>query len=67
LSRDNRRRLLLVNRRNRDIEITVPQAGGATVQYVDQSTGFQPPASAKLADDQVRLGGYAVAVVEFAR
>jgi hypothetical protein len=64
LSRDNKRRLLLVNRRNRDIEIAVPQAGGATIQYVDQTTGFQPPASAELAGDAVRLGGYAVAVVE---
>ena len=64
LSRDNQRRLLLVNRRNRDIEITVPQAGGAIIQYVDQTTGFHPPASAKLAGDAVRLGGYAVAVVE---
>jgi hypothetical protein len=67
LSSDNQRRLLLVNRRNRDIEITVPQAGGATIQYVDQTTGFQPPAAAKLAGDRVRLGGYSVAVVEFAR
>jgi hypothetical protein len=65
LCRDNQRRLLLVNRRNREIEITVPQAGGASIQYVDQTTGFQPPASAKLAGDTVRLGGYAVAVVEF--
>jgi hypothetical protein len=64
LSRDNQRRLLLVNRRNRDIEIAVPQAGGAIIQYVDQTTGFHPPASAKLAGDAVRLGGYAVAVVE---
>ena len=64
LSRDDKRLLLLVNRRDRDIEITIPEAGGATIRFVDQTTGFQPPAWAKLAGDTVRLGGYAVAVVE---
>jgi hypothetical protein len=64
LSRDNQRRLLLVNRRDRDIEIKVPQAGDATMQFVDQTTGFQPPSSAKLESDTVKLGGYSVTVVE---
>ena len=65
VTRENQRRLLLVNRRNREIEITVPQAGGATIGFVDQTTGFQPPASARLAGETVRLGGYSVTVVEF--
>lgn len=67
VSRDNKRRLLLVNRRDREIEITVPNAGDATIRFVDQTTGFQPPASAKLAGDTVRLGGYSVAVLELGR
>jgi hypothetical protein len=64
VTRENKRRLLLVNKRNSDIEITVPQAAGATIWLVDQTPGFQQPASAKLAGDAVRLGGYSVAVVE---
>jgi hypothetical protein len=66
VSSGNRRRLLLVNRRNREIEITVPGGTGATMRFVDQTTGFQPAASTKLGREVVRLGGYSVAVVEFA-
>jgi hypothetical protein len=65
LSRGNKRRLLLVNRRNRDTEVTVPGAAGATMRLVDQTTGFQPPSSKTLKEEVVRLGGYSVAVVEF--
>jgi len=64
-TRNGRRRLLLVNWRNREIEIEVPQAEGATMQFVDQTTAFDPPASATLSSDTVKLGGYAVAVVDF--
>ena len=59
------RRLLLVNRRNREIEVTVAGATGATLRFVDQTTGFQPAGSRTLKQEVVRLGGYSVAVVEF--
>ena len=65
LSRGNQRRLLLVNRRNRDIEVAVAGAAGATMRFVDQTTEFQPPSSTTLKQEVVRLGGYSVAVVEF--
>jgi hypothetical protein len=65
LSRGNKRRLLLVNRRNRDIEVAVAGAAGATMRFVDQTTEFQPPSSTTLKQEVVRLGGYSVAVVEF--
>jgi hypothetical protein len=66
VTRDHHRRLLLVNRRNRAIDIEVPQASGATMRFVDQTTGFEPPAAVKPAADGIRLNGYAVAVIEFA-
>jgi hypothetical protein len=66
LTGGNHRRLLLINRRNRDVEITLPGAVGATMRLVDQTTAFQPPSSATLKQEVVRLGGYAVVVVEFA-
>jgi hypothetical protein len=65
LSSGGKRRLLLVNRRSRDIEVTVPGAAGAAMRFVDQTTGFQPPSSTTLKQEVVRLRGYSVAVVEF--
>ena len=66
VGRDNKRRVLLVNRRDRPMEITLPEAGGATMRVVDQTTGFQPASGTRLESDTVRLGGFAVAVVELA-
>jgi hypothetical protein len=60
---DGKRRVLLVNKRNRPFEVTIPGAGGGQVHRVDQTTALQPPASARLSDDNVTLGGFAVAVV----
>jgi hypothetical protein len=60
---DGRRRILLVNKRNRPFEIIIPGASGGQMDRVDQTTALQPPASARLSDDQVTLGGFAVAVV----
>ncbi|HXK06709.1 MAG TPA: glycosyl hydrolase family 39 [Verrucomicrobiae bacterium] len=64
LVRDNKRRLLLVNKRDREIEVTIPQAAGGTIHYVDRTTGSQPASSAQLSGDLVKLGGFSVAVVE---
>lgn len=60
---DGRHRLLIVNKRNRPFALSVPGATGGTVERVDQTTGFQPPASAGMSDDSLTLGGFAVAVV----
>ena len=65
ISRGGKRRLMLVNKRNREIEVAVAGAAGATLRFVDQTTGFQPPASATLKQETVRLGGFSVAVIEF--
>jgi hypothetical protein len=62
-SRAGKRRVLLVNKRNRRFEVSIPGATGGQVDYVDQTTAFHPPASVKLTSDTVTLNGYAVAVV----
>jgi hypothetical protein len=62
---DGQRRLLLVNKRDRDLEVSLPGAAGGTVKRVDQTTAFQPPASAPMKADTLNLGGFAVAVVTF--
>lgn len=60
---DGKRRVLLVNKRNRPFEVTVPGASGGEMERVDQTTALEPPASTKLAGDTFTLGGFAVAVV----
>ena len=39
---DGKRRILLVNKRDRPFDITVPGATGGQEDYVDQTTGFDP-------------------------
>ena len=62
-TRDGKRRVLLVNKRNRRFDVSVVGASGGQVDCVDQTTGFQPPASTKLSSDTVKLSGFSVAVV----
>jgi hypothetical protein len=63
LTRDGKRRVLLVNKRDRTFEVSLTGSSGAQVDYVDQTTAFQPPASQKLSGESLKLAGYAVAVV----
>lgn len=59
------RKLLLVNKRDREIPVALP--GRATrVQYVDQTTKGGAPASQTPNSETVTLGGLAVAVVTLA-
>jgi hypothetical protein len=60
---DLKKRVLLVNKRNRGFEVSITGASGGQLDYVDQTTGFQPPATEKLTAETVKLGGYSVAVV----
>ena len=60
---DGKKRVLLVNKRDRPFEISIAGAAGGSEQYVDQTTAFQPPTTAKLAGEKVTLGGYSVAVI----
>ena len=63
VTREGRRKVLLVNKRNRLFAVSLPGAQGASVEHVDETTGFQPPAAGKLTRDQLPLSGFAVAVV----
>lgn len=59
------RKLLLVNKRNRDFELTLPGRAG-TVEYVDQTTKGDSPVKQSLSGNQVTLRGFGVAVVTMA-
>jgi len=63
VTRDGQRRVLLVSKRNRLLEATLPGAAGARVEVVDQATGLQPPATTQLKGEKLNLEGLAVAVV----
>ncbi|HUI41194.1 MAG TPA: glycosyl hydrolase family 39 [Terriglobia bacterium] len=60
---DGTRALLVASQRNRPFELAVPGAAGGTEEFVDQTTGEQPPASVHLQTDRLTLGGFGVAVV----
>jgi hypothetical protein len=65
ITRDGSRKLLLVNKRDRAFEVTLPGATRAREEHVDQLTAFDPPASSQLPGEQLTLRGLAVAVVTY--
>jgi hypothetical protein len=57
------RKILLLSKRNRSCQVSIPGAAGSQVHFVDQTTKFEPPASTQLADATLELRGFGVAVV----
>jgi len=57
-----KRKLLLINKRDETQTLIVPGTAEADLDYVDQTTGMQPPAKAHLTGEQVTLKGFAVVV-----
>jgi hypothetical protein len=67
VTRQGQRKLLLINKRNRAFEVSIPESQGSVVSYVDQSTNFQPPASAPMGENHLTLSGFEVAVVNLSK
>jgi len=63
VTKSGKRRVLLVNKRNRPFEVAIPNAAGGHINYVDQTTAMDPPASAKIGNQTIKLNGFAVAAV----
>ena len=63
VTKDGRKRVLLVNKRDRAMKVNVPGASGGEQVYSDQTTGFQAPATTKLTSDEVPLNGLSVSSV----
>jgi hypothetical protein len=61
------RKLLIVNKRDMEYHLTLPEAKGGKLEVVDQITGSNPPASSTLENDSFSLGGLGVVVVTLAR
>jgi hypothetical protein len=59
------KRILLINKRNKEVQITLPaEAKGGQANSVDVTTRENPPASAQLVDNKVILKPFSVTVVE---
>jgi len=63
ITRNREKRILLVNKGQHELELQVPGAKGGSLEYVDQRTGFDPPAKKHLASEKIELDGFAVAVL----
>ena len=63
VTKQGKRRVLLVNKRDRNFDLSIPGAAGGQLDYVDVTTASQPPASAKLSSDSLTLHGFSVAVL----
>lgn len=59
---DGKHKLLLVNKRDRDFELMLPQTA-REVEFVDQRTANQPPGRQEANSDKLTLHGLEVAIV----
>jgi hypothetical protein len=62
-TRDGKKRILLVNKGQREIEVQVSGAPGGTLEYVDQTTGFNAAKKVTLSSETIKLGGFSVAAL----
>jgi len=63
LTTEGKRRCMVINKRSREIEISLPEASGGTEEYIDLETGNQTPPMKKLTSDRIKLGAFSVAVI----
>ncbi len=63
VGRDGKHKLLLVSKRDREIEVPLVSGVGATATVVDQTTKGDAARVEKLSGDSFRLPGYGVAVI----
>lgn len=63
VTRDGKRKILLINKRNLPAQLALPGAGGSHEEYVNQETGFRGIGEATLVGDQMALSALEVAVI----
>jgi hypothetical protein len=63
ITNDDKKRLLLVNKSQNAVDVQLPGATGAQMEYVDQTTGFDPAKKMALDADKFTLKGFSVAAV----
>ena len=65
VTKAGKRKMLLVNKRDRNLDLALDGVAGSRLDYVDVTTGFQPPASVKLDSDKLTIHGFSVGVLIF--
>ena len=55
--------MLLVNRHNGILNVSIPGTSGGQLDYVDASTGSQAPGSIRLTSDHLAVQSFSVAVL----
>lgn len=63
MTKDGKKRLLLVNKRDRPMTINIPGASGGNQTYADQTNAFEPPATKRVTTDDIQLNGYSVSAI----
>jgi hypothetical protein len=63
VTRDGKRKLLLINKRDRSFDIEIAGARGGNLVVVDQRMVMPPASTRKLSSDKVTIDGLAVVVV----
>jgi hypothetical protein len=63
IAQDGKKRVLLVNKSQTAMDVQLAGASGGQVEYVDQTTGFDPPKKAAVESDKLTLNGFSVAVL----
>src|SRR5437773_1515351 len=63
ITKDGKQRVLLVNKSQNAMEGQMSGASGGQLEYVDQTTGFDPAKKASVANDKISLNGFSVAVL----
>ena len=63
ITKDGKQRVLLVNKSQNAMEGQITGASGGQIEYVDQTTGFDPAKKAPVANDKFGLNGFSVAVL----
>jgi len=65
VTKAGRRKMLLVNKRDRNLNLSIAGAAGGNFDYVDVTTGFQPPGSRKLGSEKLMIHAFCVGVLSF--
>lgn len=63
ITAQGKRKVLVVNKRDRVAQVLMPGASHAELEVVDKDTGFNPPRTSDLSSAHLTLSGLAVAVV----
>ncbi len=62
-TKDGKRRLLLVNKRDAAVDVTIAGANGGVEEFVDVSTGSNPPVTDAVQSDTITLKPFAVVAI----